>query len=705
MLGTIPESEQETCRAVLARAKIPPDLYQFGKTKLFFRAGVVIKLEEARLDILKSCALTIQSFGRLAIAQKWVDQCYVAAAVFQMVGAYFISRKRVEELRRRHKAAITVTRFAHLHLCQTNLVPRLKQASASRLVAGLTKSLAAMRKAQATLADMKKKYGPGARRPSVDMEKKIVDLDTEKARMAAQAGNLKGALDAANAGQAALQAELAGRDSSIVDLENEKENLHKKLMELQERLSQIDPNFRNSQSPTASGANGLSPKSRRPRIGRPLSEESKKDLTELVASPLLQTELEEVVRASLPPQVGAEPVSEEEVLMPGRILQRWLLVSLTVDVPGRDTDACLAQTDAILRLVKKILTASRPVDSGMCAYWLANLTEVVSGLHYYVTNATPEDSSASHNQALAASFGTVAWAVPVISARERIVRFVEEVLGMWLHDLCGKMGGALRTAVLEHQGVSDIRAPSPNPADAPAALGGAFSSPASNPASLFKSVLYGSTPTEEKPTLDSILQRIQFAVAAMLQSGLSPSLTTQIFECLMQHVANGCFNQVMLKKSLATWKRGIQIQYNLMRLEEFMATLNIPTTTAFSFFDPVMQVSKLLQISKSAEDDPEALKETCPNLSLLQMRRVLSTYMPDRYDDGPVNPTLLQAIDAQIEEQQGEIPEGDQGVLMESGGVHFDIAAPPKAPVPVSTLPTTLPPNLLKFFILTETVV
>jgi hypothetical protein len=723
MLSVIPEEHLECCRAILARAKISAGSFQFGKTKLFFRAGVVIQLEEARLEILKASAITIQAFGRMSLAQKWVDQCYIAAAIFQLVGAYRLDRLRAkamassssaERLQRHFKkivairykdylksAARTVNQYANFHVCQTGLVPRLKMTGASRTIASFCQGMVKVKKARAQVQKMRSgSPTEGGRRGSVEMERKILDLDAKLGSMGARAGNLQDQLSEASAESGALRSALDSKDSNISALEQEKIELEKKLMALHGRLQELDPNYR----PTSIGSptTGLSPKPRRPR-GPPLSEESKKSLAELIASPLLQTELEEVVRACLPP-TGAEeePVAEDQLLLPGKVLQRWLLVSMVIDVAGKDPESCLAQTDAILRLIKKILTANRPVESGLCAYWLANLTEVVSGLHHFIINSSPENAgsltSAATSEAMVASFGNVAWAVPVITARERIVRFVEDILGLWLTDLYGKMGGLLKTAILEHQGLNDVRAPSP--ALTTSGIFGLMTPSQSSGGGLFSSI-WSSTPVEEKPDLDTVLSRTQEIVNAMLSSGLSPALTTRIIECLFQHVSIGCFNQIMLRKSYATWKRGIQIQYNLTRLEEFLGSMSIPTATAFSFFDPVMQVSNLLQMAKALED-LESIKESCSALSLLQIRRVLTSYQPDKYDDGPVNPEILQMLDQEIESEQGEIPQGDAGVLMEASGVHFDIAAPPKAPVPANTLPSTLPANLYKFFILTE---
>lgn len=730
MLSEIPENHQECCRAVLARAKIPADSFQFGKTKLFFRAGVVIKLEEARLEILKASAIVIQAYGRVCNAQKWVDQCYVAAAVLQLVGAYRLDRLRAktmftqlaaERLQRhmkiqaalKHKerlrqAAYTMAQYANFHVCQTGLVPRLKLTGASRTIAAYCQGLHLVKKAKKEIAKLRSGgAAPSGRRGSIDMEKKILDMDAKLGNLNAKAGSLADQLNEASAEKGALKSALDDKNHTVSDLEREKMELEARLMALQDRLQTLDPNYRSTRSP--SSLTGLSPKPRRPRVV--MSEENKKSLADLIASPLLQTELEEVIRACMPPTPHApvvpvegvegeeqpvmeEPpaVTEDELLLPGRVIQRWLLVSMTVDVPGRDPESCLAQTDALLRLIKKILTTNRPIDSGMCAFWLANLTEVVSGLHHFIITASPDGETAITvtSEAMMASFGNVAWAVPVITARERIVRFVEDVLGLWLTDLYGKMGGALRTAILEHQGVTDVRAPSPAPTSI---------------FSVFSSLPFGSGSgsSEDKPDLDMVLTRLQDTVNAMLLSGLSPALTTKILECLLQHVSIGCFNQIMLRKSYATWKRGIQIQYNLTRLEEFLTALSIPTADAFATFNKVMQVSNLLQIAKSLET-PETIQESCPDLSLLQVRRLLISYQPDRYDDGPVNPDILLAIDQQIESelQEGEqVPEGDAGVLLEAGGVHFDIAAPPKAPVPADQLPATLPSNLYKFFMLT----
>ena len=724
MLSEVPEDFTECCRAVLQRAKIPSDQFQFGKTKLFFRAGVVIKLEEARLEILKASAQIVQAYGRMAVAQKWVDKVYIAAAVFQLVGKYRLDRAKVKQMAAREQAGTLITQYANFHVCQSGLVPRLKLTGARNTIGNMTKALFEVKKSRKVLERMRGGASPtSARRGSLDLERKIVDMD---AKLRAKEG-------------------LEEQVSAMSDVEREKLELERQLAELHSRLAKLDPSY--GQKPMSPGV-GLSPKPRRPRRAlETMSPESKRTLTDLIASPLLQTELEEVVRASLPPkpdadasltgeenefatvegEEGAEGEGEviepedkqEDVLLTGKILQRWLLVSMTVDVPGRDAESCLAQTDAILRLIKKIISANRPIPTDLCAYWLANLTEVVSGLHHFITTANPDADIGGPltvtSQAMQASFGNVAWAVPVITARERIVRFVEEILGMWLSDLYGKMSGALRTAILDSQPVTDLRSPSPSPSTSSFFEGGM--------ASIFSSLAWGSSSTEQKPVLDDVLNQLRTHIEDMLRSGLSPDLTTKIVECLLRHVAIGCFNQIMLRKTYATWKRGLQIQCNLTTVEEFLASLPISMDGAYeSCFGMVAQVAGLLQMAKAVED-VDSIKEACPDLSLLQIRRLLISYQPDRYDDGPVNEELMTSIDQLIEaeasvdgdleggeledqedqEQQPKQPEDeDKGILLESGGVHFDIAAPPKAPVPVTQLPSTLPGNLYKFFMLTQ---
>ncbi|XP_062849386.1 unconventional myosin-Vc [Trichomycterus rosablanca] len=58
------EDKKQTCRTVLQRLIPDANQYQFGRTKIFFRAGQVAYLEKLRLDYLRTACVTIQKHLR-----------------------------------------------------------------------------------------------------------------------------------------------------------------------------------------------------------------------------------------------------------------------------------------------------------------------------------------------------------------------------------------------------------------------------------------------------------------------------------------------------------------------------------------------------------------------------------------------------------------------------------------------------------------
>jgi len=69
------------------------DLYQFGKTKIFFRAGQVAYLEKLRSDRLRSCSILIQKIVRGWLAKRRYTKIRRAVLLLQKYGRGAIARR------------------------------------------------------------------------------------------------------------------------------------------------------------------------------------------------------------------------------------------------------------------------------------------------------------------------------------------------------------------------------------------------------------------------------------------------------------------------------------------------------------------------------------------------------------------------------------------------------------------------------------
>ncbi|EFA06975.2 unconventional myosin-Va [Tribolium castaneum] len=101
---------QLTCQNILNQYIKNKDMFQFGKTKIFFRAGQVAYLEKLRADKLKACCIMMQKTIRAFIWRKKYLRIKRCTINIQRYGRGYLARKLAENLRR-EKAAKTLQRY------------------------------------------------------------------------------------------------------------------------------------------------------------------------------------------------------------------------------------------------------------------------------------------------------------------------------------------------------------------------------------------------------------------------------------------------------------------------------------------------------------------------------------------------------------------------------------------------------------------
>lgn len=84
---------ERTCGNILEKYLKGSDLYQFGKTKIFFRAGQVAYLEKLRSDKLKRCCIIMQSTVRAFICRKRYLKIKRSIYGIQRYGRGFLARR------------------------------------------------------------------------------------------------------------------------------------------------------------------------------------------------------------------------------------------------------------------------------------------------------------------------------------------------------------------------------------------------------------------------------------------------------------------------------------------------------------------------------------------------------------------------------------------------------------------------------------
>ncbi|XP_037296114.1 unconventional myosin-Va isoform X2 [Manduca sexta] len=98
-----------TCGRILVKHLKDPDKYQFGATKIFFRAGQVAYLEKVRADIQREYCVRVQSCVRRFVARRRYTRLCAALRALQARARGYLARRKAHEIRR-HRAAIKIQR-------------------------------------------------------------------------------------------------------------------------------------------------------------------------------------------------------------------------------------------------------------------------------------------------------------------------------------------------------------------------------------------------------------------------------------------------------------------------------------------------------------------------------------------------------------------------------------------------------------------
>ncbi|XP_056146233.1 unconventional myosin-Vb, partial [Lampris incognitus] len=94
------------CRNLLETVIKDPDKFQFGKTKIFFRAGQVAYLEKLRADRFRSACIRIQKTVRGWLQRVRFTKIRKSAITLQRYGRGYLARRYAEQLRLTHAVLV-----------------------------------------------------------------------------------------------------------------------------------------------------------------------------------------------------------------------------------------------------------------------------------------------------------------------------------------------------------------------------------------------------------------------------------------------------------------------------------------------------------------------------------------------------------------------------------------------------------------------
>lgn len=150
-------------------------------------------------------------------------------------------------------------------------------------------------------------------------------------------------------------------------------------------------------------------------------------------------------------------------------------------------------------------------------------------------------------------------------------------------------------------------------------------------------------------TMNDLLTLITRVYTALTAFHLEDGYVRQPILELLEMAGAKAFNDMIMRKNFLSWKRAVQINYNVARIEEWCKGHSLPEG-ALSL-ERLMQGAKLLQLKKSFEADVEILYDICWALTPAQIQRLITNYYAGDYED-PIAPLVLEMVARRVKESK-----------------------------------------------------
>ncbi|KAI8381580.1 P-loop containing nucleoside triphosphate hydrolase protein [Radiomyces spectabilis] len=145
--------------------------------------------------------------------------------------------------------------------------------------------------------------------------------------------------------------------------------------------------------------------------------------------------------------------------------------------------------------------------------------------------------------------------------------------------------------------------------------------------------------------VDDILKLMDKVWCAVKSYYVEETIIAQIWSELLQLIGVTAFNDLLMRKNFSSWKRAMQIQYNISRVEEWCKSHDIPGGTPQ--FEYLMQATKLLQLKKATVQDIDNIYDICWILTPMQIQKLVSQYHAADYETA-VKPEILRTVASRV---------------------------------------------------------
>ncbi|KAI6150876.1 myosin 5 [Pisolithus tinctorius] len=147
-------------------------------------------------------------------------------------------------------------------------------------------------------------------------------------------------------------------------------------------------------------------------------------------------------------------------------------------------------------------------------------------------------------------------------------------------------------------------------------------------------------------SMDDILNILNKVWKSLKSYYTEESVIQQVFTELLKLIGVTSFNDLLMRRNFSSWKRAMQIQYNITRLHEWCKSHDMPEGTLH--LEHLQQAIKLLQLKKATPADIEIIYDVCWMLSPMQIQRMCTNYYVAEYES-PISPEILRVVASRVQ--------------------------------------------------------
>ncbi|CAF0777038.1 unnamed protein product [Brachionus calyciflorus] len=180
---------------------------------------------------------------------------------------------------------------------------------------------------------------------------------------------------------------------------------------------------------------------------------------------------------------------------------------------------------------------------------------------------------------------------------------------------------------------------------------------------------------QSRITLETLTKKLNEFLNTLNSHGVDPEIVNQIFKQLFFFIGATTFNNLILRKEMCNWSKGIELRYNTSLLEQWVRDSKLQDSGACEMLDPVIQASQLLQARKS-ETDIQTICDMCPKLTIAQIQRILFWYTPLESFEEKLSRQFIDKVTDKLKEIRKMEQNSVQQVLVIDTQKQFPVCIP-----------------------------